>query len=60
MGAIVMFQPVKPKTPTQNCSKCFSSMFRKIKGVTVLYCGYYYRAVPIDGCCMAFTNSDKR
>lgn len=54
MGAI-MFKPVAPQA-AQNCGKCFNSMFRSLRGVTVLYCGYYYRAVATDGCCQAFTN----
>ena len=55
MGAI-MFKPVAPSA-VQTCAKCFNSMLRQLRGVTVLYCGYYYRAVPADGCCQAFTNS---
>lgn len=46
----IMFKPVAPKSAVQNCAKCFNSMFRQLRGVTVLYCGYYYRAVPTDGC----------
>lgn len=31
------------------CYNCWRSVFRNLHGSTVLYCGYYYRAVPNDG-----------
>lgn len=45
------------KTPT--CANCLRSLFRNMHGVTVLYCGYYYRPVPNDGMvCDNHTNSN--
>ena len=45
------------KTPT--CANCWRSLFRNMHGVTVLYCAYYYRAVPNDGmACANHTNAN--
>lgn len=37
------------KTP--QCSNCWSSIFRNMKGKTVLYCGYWYKPVELDYLC---------
>ena len=40
------------------CANCWHSMFRNMRGVTVLYCGYYYRAVPNTSACKHHLNSE--
>ena len=47
------------KTPT--CANCWRSIFRNIRGTIVLYCAYYYRAVPNDGmACANHTNANPK
>ena len=59
MGGMTLYQPVAA-TKSQSCANCFNSMFRSMRGVTVMYCGYYYRPVAVDGCCINWNQSIKK
>lgn len=49
------------KRNTPQCSNCWNSIFRNMRGKTVLYCGYYYRPVPNDGmACDNYTNANQK
>ena len=56
---MTLYKPVAA-TKSQSCANCFSSMFRLMRGVTVMYCGYYYRPVAVDGCCINWNQSIKK